>query len=255
MRVDVNGIELHWQETGDGEPLLWLHGFMGCGEDWRFVFADPPAGYRLIAPDLRGQGASTGPEGPYSFRESARDVLALLDHLGIERVKAVGLSGGGITGLHMATIAPERVAALVAVSAPPSFPDQARAIQRTVSESTLPDAERARMRTRHPRSGQIERLLAQARAFAEGDDPNFSAEDLRAIAADTLIVFGDRDPFYPVSLAVDLYRAIPRSYLWIVPNGGHGPVFGRAAPLFAATAGKFLRGDWRPRAADAGRAG
>ena len=42
-------------------------------------------------------------------------------------------------------------------------------------------------------------------------------------------VFGDRDPLYPVSIALDLHRAIPRSYLWVVPNGAHGPIFGDAA--------------------------
>ncbi|MGE5243415.1 MAG: alpha/beta fold hydrolase [Betaproteobacteria bacterium] len=245
MHIHVNGIELHWEEHGDGEPLLWLHGFMGVGADWRFLFDAPPDGCRLIAPDLRGQGSSTAPAGAYSFRESARDTLALLDHLRVERVKAIGLSGGGITALHMATIEPARIAAMVVVSAPPSFPEQARAIQRVFSESMLPEAERTRMRSRHRRPGQLDALFAQARAFAGSDDPNFTPAELASIAAETLIVFGDRDPFYPVSMAVDLYRAIPRSYLWVVPNGGHGPVFGQSAPSFGATALAFLRGSWR----------
>ena len=57
--------------------------------------------------------------------------------------------------------------------------------------------------------------------------------------------FGDRDPLYPVSIAFELHRAIPRSYLWVVPNGGHGPIFGDAASHFATTALAFLRGEWR----------
>src|SRR5262249_39938719 len=158
-------------------------------------------------------------------------MFALLDHLQIDRVKVIGLSGGGITALHMATTQPARVQAMVIVSAPATFPEQARAIQRTFSDATLGEAERLRMRQRHPRDGQLETLLAQVRAFADGDDPNFSPEELATITADTLIVFGDRDPLYPVSLACELRRAIPRSWLWVVPNGGHGPVFGPAAPL------------------------
>ena len=63
MVIEVNGIELYWEEIGHGEPLLWLHGGMGCGADWRYVFKEPPSGYRLIAPDLRGHGASTNPPG------------------------------------------------------------------------------------------------------------------------------------------------------------------------------------------------
>lgn len=150
------------------------------------------------------------------------------------------MSGGGITALHMATIRPARVTAMVLVSAPPAFPEQARAMQRMFSEAALSDQERARMRQRHQREGQLQSLVAQMRALADGADPNFTREDLAAIAADTLIVFGDRDPLYPVSVAFELRQAIPRSWLWVVPNGGHGPVFGRLAPLFVETALAFL---------------
>jgi pimeloyl-ACP methyl ester carboxylesterase len=55
-------------------------------------------------------------------------------------------------------------------------------------------------------------------------------------------VFGDRDFLYPVSVAVELRESIPRSWLWVVPNGGHGPVFGDDAPLFEKTALAFLGG-------------
>ena len=48
MVIDVNGFEPYWEEIGNGEPLPWLHGGMGCGADWRHIFKEPPAGYRLI---------------------------------------------------------------------------------------------------------------------------------------------------------------------------------------------------------------
>jgi pimeloyl-ACP methyl ester carboxylesterase len=56
-------------------------------------------------------------------------------------------------------------------------------------------------------------------------DLNITPPYLSTIAAPTLIVHGDRDPLYPVNLAVEMFAAIPSSYLWIVPNGGHGPIF------------------------------
>ncbi|PYR36530.1 MAG: hypothetical protein DMF90_09865 [Acidobacteria bacterium] len=59
MVLEVNGIELYWEEHGGGEPLLWLHGGMGHGADWRYLFKEPPEGYRIIAPDLRGHGKTT----------------------------------------------------------------------------------------------------------------------------------------------------------------------------------------------------
>jgi pimeloyl-ACP methyl ester carboxylesterase len=249
MMLDINGMQLHYELFADGEPLLWLHGSMGHGADWQYIFATPPAGYRLIAPDLRGHGRSTGAGATYSFKQSALDIFALLDHLQVARVKVIGLSGGGITALHMATLQPARVAAMVIISAPASFPEQARAVQRVFSEAMLTEPERAQMRQRHLREGQWDTLLAQVRAFADSDDPNFTPADLATISADTLIVFGDRDPLYPISAAVHLRGAIPRSWLWVVPNGGHGPVFGANAPRFVETALAFFRGEFlHPRA-------
>jgi pimeloyl-ACP methyl ester carboxylesterase len=246
MLAEVNGIQLHYEIHGNGEPLLWLHGFMGCGSDWRYIFTEPPASYRLIAPDLRGHGASTNPSDSYSHRQCAQDVLALLDHLGISSVKAIGISGGGIVLLHMAIAAPSRVSAMVIVSAPPYFPAQARVFQKQFSEASLSDAELARMRERHKQPGQLQRLLGVARAFADSyDDVNFTPPLLSTIKAECLIVFGDRDPLYPVALATELQTAIPHSYLWVVPNGGHGPVFGPAKSLFAETALAFLSGAWK----------
>jgi pimeloyl-ACP methyl ester carboxylesterase len=247
MVVTVNGIEMYWEETGDGEPLLFLHGALGCGADWRYIFGEPPAGYRVIAPDLRGHGATANPSGAFSFRQCARDVHALLRHLGLPRVKAIGVSGGGIALLHMATAEPASVESMIVVSAPPYFPAEARAVMRQFSEAALPDAELARMRARHTHGEpQIRQLFAMARGFADSyDDVNFTPPYLSTITADTLIVFGDRDFLYPVSLAAEMHRAIPRSHLWVVPNGPHGPVFGDAAPLFVATALAFLRGAWR----------
>jgi pimeloyl-ACP methyl ester carboxylesterase len=247
MHLTTSGIDMYWESIGEGEPLLWLHGAMGCGADWRFMFDEPPDGYRLIAPDLRGHGASASPPGVFTFRQCAQDVLDLLAHLRLDRVKAIGVSGGGITLLHMATMRPGTIESMVIVSAPPYFPMQARSIMRQFSAAALGDAEMARMRERH-RGGepQIQQLLAMARGFADSyDDVNFTKPFLSTIQAETLIVFGDRDPLYPVSLAFDLRQAIPRSYLWVVPNGGHGPVFGDAAPAFRAAALPFLRGEWR----------
>jgi pimeloyl-ACP methyl ester carboxylesterase len=246
MILDVNGITMHWETIGEGDPLLWLHGAMGCGADWRYLFTEPPAGFQLIAPDLRGHGGSTNPSGSFTFRQCALDVLELLRHLGIPRVKAIGLSGGGIVLLHMATLDPSCIERMVVVSAPPYFPAEARALQRQFSEAMVGAEEMDRMRSRHSYGEtQIQQLFAMVHGFADSyDDVNFTPPYLSTIAADTLIVFGDRDPLYPVSMAFELYRAIPKSYLWVVPNSGHGPIFRELAPRFVETALAFLRGAW-----------
>ena len=244
MVIEVNGIELQWTVTGEGEPLLWLHGMMGSGADWRYIFEEPPAGFSVIAPDLRGHGASTNPSKEFTFRQCAKDVLELLRHLKLREVKAIGLSGGGITLMHMATLQPTSIGAMVLVSAPPYFPPQVRAIQRQLSEEMLGDDEMKRMRARHHYGEpQIQQLFEIARGLADSyDDVSFTPPYLATIRARTLIVFGDRDPFYPVSLAFELRTSIPDSHLWVVADGGHGPIFGENAAAFAKTAVGFLRG-------------
>lgn len=238
---------MHYELYGDpsSDPLLWLHGWSGTGQDWKYIFKGPPDGFRLIGPDIRGNGASTGFEGEHSFRQSASDIYALLDHLGIRKVKAIGLSGGGITLLHMATQQPDRIDAMVVISAPPYFPEQARAIQRQFSFDLLSETEKTAMRERS-KGGQkqIDWLMAQTRLMANTDDVTLTPSLLATITARTLIVFGDADPLYEVRLAFELRESIRRAALWVVPNGGHGPVFGANAKLFSEIASDFLGGNW-----------
>jgi pimeloyl-ACP methyl ester carboxylesterase len=247
MIADINGCQIHYDVRGDGRPLLLLHGGLGAAADWQHVFPGDPIGFRAILPDMRGHGRSTNPCGEFTFRQAALDVFALLDQLGIAQVRAIGVSGGGITLLHMATLQPARIEAMVVVSAPPYFPAQARAIQANFSEEMLPDSERRALRQRHVHGDdQIRALITQTRGFAlNHHDVNFTPSVLSLITAETLIVFGDRDFLYPVTLAFELHAAIPRSFLWVVPNGGHGPIFGPHAPAFVATATAFLRGEWQ----------
>jgi pimeloyl-ACP methyl ester carboxylesterase len=239
MIIDVNGFEMYFEERGDGRPLLLLHGGTGIGADWSLVFADgDPAGFRLIVPDLRGHGRSTNPARTFTFRQVARDVFGLLDHLGIRSVNAIGLSAGAKTLLHMATQQPERIEAMVLVSATPYFPAQARAAMARLTVDTFSDADWAFQRKRHAHGDdQIRMLHEQMRGLKDSyDDMAFTPPLMGTILARTLIVHGDRDPLYPVELAVEMYRAIPSSALWVVPNGGHGPIFGKLAAPFVAAA-------------------
>jgi pimeloyl-ACP methyl ester carboxylesterase len=239
--VALNEFEMYFEDRGNGEPLLLLHGGMGIGDDWRHVFPQDPAGYRVVVPDLRGHGRSTSPDEAFSIRRCAADVLALADHLGIQRAKAIGLSLGAKTLLHVSTAQPARLEAMVLVSATPYFPqplrDAAARFTRAAFES-LSAAERDALRARHAHGDeQIARLYDMTRSFATSDDDMaFTAATLGAITARTLIVHGERDPYYPMEMALELARGIPDSTLWVVPGGPHGPVFGTMAEPFASRA-------------------
>lgn len=116
--ADADGLALHYVRWGDGVPqALLLHGWPGFWYDWRRVLPRLAAFTAVIAPDLRGFGASAKPDWPvqaaYSADAQARNVLALLDHLGVERIVLVGYDIGSRVAQALARLAPERVRALV----------------------------------------------------------------------------------------------------------------------------------------------
>jgi pimeloyl-ACP methyl ester carboxylesterase len=243
---EVNGCQLYYEVRGEGDPLLLLHGGTGIGGDWQHVFtAGNPGGYQTIVPDLRGHGRSTNPSGQFTFRQAADDMFALLDRLGVRRAKAIGMSAGAKTLLHMGTAQPDRLDTMVLVSATPYFPAPALAAMAQLTVDSFSDAQWAAARQRHVHGDhQIRMLYDNMRGLKDNHhDMAFTPPLLATITARTLIVHGDRDPLYPVEMAMELYRSIPKAALWIVPSAGHGPIFGPHAPPFVEAALAFLRGD------------
>jgi pimeloyl-ACP methyl ester carboxylesterase len=117
----VNGVRLHYVEAGTGPPVLLLHGFPEFWYSWRHQLpALAAAGFRALAPDLRGYNESDKPAGVASYRlEHLRaDVLGLIRHLGAERVALVGHDWGGVVAWDVAIHAPEAVDKLVVLNAP-----------------------------------------------------------------------------------------------------------------------------------------
>jgi len=108
----INGITLHYLDEGLGEPLVLLHGLGSCGEDWVLQTQFFAPRFRVIAPDLRGQGRSSKPPGHYSIAQLATDVTALLGALSIDSAHLVGLSLGGLVAQQIAIDTPRRARSL-----------------------------------------------------------------------------------------------------------------------------------------------
>ena len=196
---NINGIEMYYEIHGKGEPLLLLHGFTGSSANWEELLPYLSKDFQLIIPDMRGHGRSTNTAEPYTFRQVALDMFALLDKLRIKKFKAIGCSGGSNTLLHMATQQPERAEAMVLVSATSHYPEHARAIMAQSSVDTLGEEQWEAYRKLHFHGdAQIRELFNHAKGFAtDYADMNFTSKDLSAIIASTLIVQGDRDFLYP----------------------------------------------------------
>jgi len=240
--VQINNFEMHYEVLGGGEPLLLLHGFNGTGATWDSLTDELEKQYQLIIPDLRGHGLSTNPSGIFTHRQSALDVFALIDHLELEQVRAMGISTGGMTLLHMATQQPDRIGSMVLIGATIYFPKQAREIMRGQDLANIPEEQMQYLRNLHPRGDeQIFSLRRQFNAFKDSyDDMNFTSPFLSTITAKTLIVHGDRDVYFPARIALEMYTGISNSYLWIVPGGGHVPIFGSIEQYFLQVASEFL---------------
>ena len=122
-----------------------------------------------------------------------------------------------MTLLHMATSAPERVQAMVVVGAATHFGPPAKAF----IEAMMPgNPNRAPLRQFHRSDEQFLQMQTHFHSFKDDeDDMVFTRDLLGSITAEALIVHGDHDHLLPVEVAVELYRGIPRSYLWTLPNG------------------------------------
>jgi pimeloyl-ACP methyl ester carboxylesterase len=225
----VADAELHYLERGAGDPLVLAHGFAGTSEtSWASVLPALAERYRVLAPDARGHGRSTGGPVVMGQSRSAADLVALLDHLGLERAHFVGHSGGALSLLVLGTRHLARARTLTLIGVNPTWDGAARERIRALPDSwpAQPgwiDEQRRRHDATHG-TDHWRRLLDALLAWS--DDPHplpFPPAELAAITCPTLALYGDRDPLSPAETATALYRALPNAELAIVPAAGHGP--------------------------------
>ena len=119
MNIDLGNVTLHVRDTGDGIPVVLLHGWPDTGDLWRHQEpALTAAGYRVIAPDLRGFGLSSKPVelSAYAAPAMVGDVVGVLDALGIGRAHLVGHDWGAAIAWMTAALVPDRIASVTALS-------------------------------------------------------------------------------------------------------------------------------------------
>ena len=202
-------IELHCEETGDGEPLVLLHGNGEDGTYFAHQIAHFSQRFRVLALDTRGHGKSPRGEAPFTIRQFARDLLAFLDARGIERAHLLGFSDGGNIALVLALAHPERVGKLVLNGANLN----ARGVKRSVQVPIELGYRMARL---------FAGLSAKARANAEMlglmvNDPNVAPEELAALTAPTLVIAGENDMIREDHTRLIAER-IPNARLAFVPG-------------------------------------
>ena len=209
--VETNGIRMHFVEQGEGIPVLLLHGFPELWYSWRFqIPALAEAGFRAIAPDMRGYGETDKPEGilAYDMEHLVADMTGLLDALELEKAVIVGHDWGGVIIWPMAWMHPDRVERVISLNIP--FHGHARE-RPTETFKKLPDG----------RFNYI--LYFQEPGRAEADiEPDITAwlnQTLRGIAVkqewitdETIKVFADAFKKGGVTGPINYYRNVDRNW-------------------------------------------
>ena len=124
--VDAGGLRMHVAEAGEGRPVVMLHGWPQHWYLWRGVIPLVAPHRRVICPDLRGFGWTDVPNASYDRETMARDVLALLDELGLEEIDLVGHDWGGWIGFLLCLHHPARVRRFLALGVVPPWPSKNR---------------------------------------------------------------------------------------------------------------------------------
>lgn len=235
--ADIENGRLHYEVLGHGRPLFLVSGLGGVGEFWRAQAERLARDFQVVLHDHRGTGRSETQTSDYTVELMANDVLALMDHLGVERASIVGHSTGGIIAQTMALSHPERVGDLVLSASwahgdayfrslfglrlavlkglgleayeqfgrlfryPPwYFGEEPEALTPTVGES-----------------GSEEIIASRIGVLLDFD----SRAELPRISSRTLVIGAEDDAITPRYLWNELAQNIPNAVLTTLPTGGH----------------------------------
>ncbi|MEV6537751.1 alpha/beta hydrolase [Streptomyces sp. NPDC051665] len=226
----VNGqemyYEIHGTEHEDRRPLVLLHGGMQTvGLTFGTMLPALSAERYVIAPELQGHGHTADTDRPLTIPDLASDVVALLDELGVRQADFIGFSLGGVVALEIAVRHPERVGRLVPTGTAYSldgYHDEVRSPD--FSSPRLPgQADFQEMADAYaavaPHPEHFQDFFAKSSAAANDPLP-WTADDLRAVTAPTLLVIGDTDFFHVEHLA-EMHRLIPDAQLAVLPGTTH----------------------------------
>jgi pimeloyl-ACP methyl ester carboxylesterase len=213
--ITSNGVRIYFETYGSGEPVLVLHGGLGCIEGMHRQIRALAGQYFVIAPDSRSHGRSGDADGPLTYAQLARDMVTLLDELNLPSANIVGWSDGGITGLELAMRYPHRVRKLVAIGA--NYDVQGM-IEMPAIGPEIPPLRGSCGRVQTDPSSWPSRYRKVIEMWRS--QPNYSLADLGKIRAPTLIMAGEFDSIRR-SHTSQLAEAISRSQEIIIEGGTH----------------------------------
>jgi len=257
----VNGVRLHYVEAGSGPVVVLLHGFPEFWYGWRHQIAPlAAAGYRVIAPDMRGYNQSEKPPGvhAYAVETLVKDVVALIAHCGVTRATVVGHDWGGVVAWEVAMRRPDVVEKLIVLNAPhpaaflrelrtptqlarswyafafqvPVLPEllialgdyrMLRAVFRRdpVRPNTFTEDDIQRYRDAFAIPGARTATINYYRAAMRRNPRRITAEAVRSVTAPTLLIWGIGDRYLSPALTERLGQWVPRLRVERIVGASH----------------------------------
>ncbi len=232
--AEVNGLRMYYEIHGTGEPLVVLHGAYMTIDSMGAFLQELARTRQVIAVELQGHGRTADADRPLSYEQMADDTAALLRHLRIEQADVFGYSMGGAAALQVAIRHPEVVRKLVVASASytsdgahPELLEMIPTITPEVFAGTPIEEEYLRLA---PNPEDFPTLVAKLKRL-DMEPFAWSQEDIRGIAAPTLIIVGDSD-VVRLEHAVEMFRllgggvmgdlaGLPKSQLAVLPGTTH----------------------------------
>jgi pimeloyl-ACP methyl ester carboxylesterase len=250
--VKANGLNMYYEESGSGEPLVLIHG--GTMTSKRFEPHIPAftEHFRVITPDLRGHGQTDNPSGEFSYRLLADDMAAFINALGLKRPLICGWSDGGQAALELGMHYPDLIKCMVVGAAWFKFSEIYLNTIRTMGIESPGVVNIEKIKQAMPQMVEFWRSLHSPTHSSDYWETlltqisrmwftplGYTVDDFQKIKNPMLILVGDRDQFVPVEEAVEMYRFIQGAELAILPNSDHSLPQTRAE-LFITTVLDFL---------------
>jgi pimeloyl-ACP methyl ester carboxylesterase len=234
--VSLNGVQIYYEVYGNGAPLILLHGYAGSSKSWLPYVSEYTNDFEVYLIDLKGHGKS----GPYqenlSIKSAASDVDALIKHLKLKSLNAIGFSYGGDVLFQLALLHPGLIKSIISIGACGTW--NARDYPDWIESLSYKNIDNLKgMREQQMNEAQSKAILDQFQNYKV----SVSDEEMKSIQAKTLFILGDQDTSIPLECISRARRNLPESYLWILPNSEHDAHKGKNKHEFIKFRSSFLR--------------
>lgn len=237
--VTLNGTTIYYEVYGKGQPLFLLHGFTQSSESWLPFVAEYDNEFEVYLVDLKGHGKS----GPFteklSIRSAAADLDALVKYLKLDSIDAMGFSYGGDILFQLALLHPGLIKSMIVIGACGTW--HAKDFPTWIEYLSYKNiANLPWMKEQQTSEMQIRSILDQIVNY----NVSVSDEELKSIQAKTLFVLGDQDDGVPLECISRARNNLPDSFLWILPNTGHGAHMDKNKTNFVRLSKEFFSQSW-----------